>query len=196
MRSSGREHFSAMGTTSAESSPESMVTAEFIARALDVGLSTVYRWAETGVVPCTRSERTVRFNLEAVKAALEARTMDALTARNVKIRDVAIARAKDTWVVDRGDYCTVVAHPGQELNRDPVWLKENFGITEDQLELLIDTPHAPLPFTVDAELEQARRRVSDLEASSRAGASAEGALLATAQADVAKAETKKAAAKA
>jgi hypothetical protein len=173
-----------------------MVKAEFIACALDVGLSTVYRWAETGVVPCIRSERSVSFDLEAVRAALEARTMDPLTQRNVKIREAAIERAKNTWVVDRGEYCIVVCHPGQELIRDAVYLKENFGVTEAELELLADTPHSPRPYGADAELAQARRRVADLEASSRAGASAEGALLATAQADVAKAETKKAAAKA
>jgi excisionase family DNA binding protein len=163
------------GTDPVEKSSErgsQLVGADVIAEEMQVSLSTVWRWSQAGTIPSIRVGRTVRFDLEAVKAALEARTVDAITEHNRKIRDRDIERGKETYGVDRGYYFQIIAHPGQALVTsngqslldDPKWLRENCGCKPDQIERLIDTPHAPTPYTVDAELKRARQVVAELEA--------------------------------
>lgn len=48
----------------------SLVTAKELAKALQVGRSTVYRWANEGRIPAVQISRTVRFDLQAVRRTL------------------------------------------------------------------------------------------------------------------------------
>lgn len=47
------------------------VKASVIAQYYDITPPTVYRWAKEGFIPSVRFENTIRFDLEAVKAAFE-----------------------------------------------------------------------------------------------------------------------------
>jgi excisionase family DNA binding protein len=47
------------------------VKASVIAQYYDITPPTVYRWANEGHIPSVRFENTIRFNFEAVKAAIE-----------------------------------------------------------------------------------------------------------------------------
>jgi excisionase family DNA binding protein len=47
------------------------VKASVIAQYYDITPPTVYRWANEGRIPSMRFESTIRFNFEAVKAAIE-----------------------------------------------------------------------------------------------------------------------------
>jgi excisionase family DNA binding protein len=47
------------------------VKASVIAQYYDITPPTVYRWANEGRIPSMRFENTIRFNFEAVKAAIE-----------------------------------------------------------------------------------------------------------------------------
>lgn len=52
-----------------------LVDAQAVARRFAVSIGTVNRWVRSGAVPCLRpSRRVVRFDLEKVEAALEARS--------------------------------------------------------------------------------------------------------------------------
>lgn len=47
------------------------VKASVIAQYYDITPPTVYRWANEGCIPSVRFENTIRFDFEAVKAAIE-----------------------------------------------------------------------------------------------------------------------------
>ena len=54
--------------------PPALVRAREIAERIAVHPATIWRWAAAGVVPSIRVGRTVRFDPDAVKAALEAQS--------------------------------------------------------------------------------------------------------------------------
>lgn len=49
------------------------VKASVIAKYYDITPATIYRWAHEGIIPSVRFETTIRFDFEAVKAAIEAK---------------------------------------------------------------------------------------------------------------------------
>jgi excisionase family DNA binding protein len=55
----------------ANESGRRFVKASVIAKYYDITPPTVYRWANEGRIPSMRFESTIRFNFEAVKAAIE-----------------------------------------------------------------------------------------------------------------------------
>jgi excisionase family DNA binding protein len=55
----------------ANESGRRFVKASVIAKYYDITPPTVYRWANEGHIPSVRFENTIRFNFEAVKAAIE-----------------------------------------------------------------------------------------------------------------------------
>ena len=52
-------------------SGQGFVTAKPIAKFYSVTEPTIYKWAQEGKIPSTKFQGTVRFNLEAVRAAIE-----------------------------------------------------------------------------------------------------------------------------
>jgi excisionase family DNA binding protein len=61
-----------MSDTCATPPPEpGFVTANPIAKFYSVTEATVYRWAKQGKIPSTKFQGTIRFNFEAVRAAVE-----------------------------------------------------------------------------------------------------------------------------
>lgn len=50
---------------------QGFVTAKPIAKFYSVTEPTIYKWAQEGKIPSTKFQGTVRFNLEAVRAAIE-----------------------------------------------------------------------------------------------------------------------------
>ena len=52
------------------------VKASVIAQYYDITPPTVYRWANEGCIPSVRFENTIRFDFEAVKAAIEGQSPD------------------------------------------------------------------------------------------------------------------------
>lgn len=52
------------------------VKASVIAHYYDITPPTVYRWANEGCIPSVRFENTIRFDFEAVKAAIEGQSPD------------------------------------------------------------------------------------------------------------------------
>lgn len=53
--------------------------------------------------------------------------------------------AKQTFVADLPNGATIIlARPGQTLNRDPKFLRENFGIRSDQVIPLSESRERPL----------------------------------------------------
>lgn len=57
--------------------------------------------------------------------------------------------ARATKVADVNGATIVLAHPGQELNMDPKYLMENFGITPDMVTTLDKSREAPRRITED-----------------------------------------------
>ncbi|RPH66881.1 MAG: DNA-binding protein [Myxococcaceae bacterium] len=51
--------------------PWRLLRAADVARALNVSRSTVYAWAESGILPTVRIGATIRFDLAAVRRAVE-----------------------------------------------------------------------------------------------------------------------------
>jgi excisionase family DNA binding protein len=155
-----------------------LATASELAELLHVHRSSISRWSSSGRIPCVRipGGSTVRYDVEAVMAALEEQGMDAVAERNQRIREDAMKRAEQTYVVDCVDRqgnptCVIViAHPGQELNLDPTYLKENFGVRPDQVIKLSESREAPRPYDPEADLQRKRKELQELEAQVRARA--------------------------
>lgn len=57
--------------------------------------------------------------------------------------------ARATKVADVNGATIVLAHPGQELNMDPKFLMENFGVTPDMVTTLDKSREAPRRVTED-----------------------------------------------
>lgn len=58
-------------TTFTPKTERRFVKASVIAQYYDITPATVYRWAHEGIIPSVRLETTIRFDFEAVKAAIE-----------------------------------------------------------------------------------------------------------------------------
>lgn len=50
---------------------QGFVTANPIAKFYSITEATVYRWAKSGKIPSTKFQGTIRFNFDAVRAAIE-----------------------------------------------------------------------------------------------------------------------------
>ena len=96
------------------------------------------------------------------------------------------SRAEKTHVADlAGGVQIVIAHPGQEPNMDPKYLRENFGVTPDMVITLDKSKQAPVRIfdedppapagakttkgaVTKAEHDAAKARIRELEAESDA----------------------------
>ena len=57
--------------TSTQQEGQGFVKASAIAKLYDITVPTVYRWAQEGKIPVTKFQETVRFDLQAVRVAVE-----------------------------------------------------------------------------------------------------------------------------
>jgi excisionase family DNA binding protein len=105
------------------------VDADVIAQDLGVHRATIYRWAAAGSVPSIRVGGTVRFDRQAVHAALRGADMD-MREKARLTREHFRARSEDTWVAELSTGVVVIAHPGQPLDilEDAGRLRVEFGI--------------------------------------------------------------------
>jgi excisionase family DNA binding protein len=175
-----------------------LITAAELARSWGVADSTVYRWASAGVIPSLRIGGTVRFDPDAVRAALEAKKVDPIRERNNETRKRAMKKAEETIVFEIPNVhgaCVVVCHPGQKLDRDnpdfEVELMRTFGCRPDQLKLLSESWAAPTVPSIDAEIERARAEVARLESAKADRERIEAGILSNAQAEVDELETER-----
>ena len=53
---------------------QEVVKASYLAKYYKVTEPTIYSWAKKGKLPCIKFENTIRFDLEAVKAAIEGKS--------------------------------------------------------------------------------------------------------------------------
>jgi excisionase family DNA binding protein len=60
-----------MRTLAINKDGQEIVKASYLAKHYKVTEPTIYSWAKKGKLPCIKFENTIRFNFEAVKAAIE-----------------------------------------------------------------------------------------------------------------------------
>lgn len=60
-----------MKTYTTKKDGQEIVKASYLAKHYKVTEPTIYSWAKRGKLPCIRFQNTIRFNFEAVKAAIE-----------------------------------------------------------------------------------------------------------------------------
>jgi hypothetical protein len=63
-----------MKTYTNEKNGQEIVKASYLAKRYKVSESMIYSWAKRGKLPCIKFENTIRFDLAAVKAAIEGET--------------------------------------------------------------------------------------------------------------------------
>lgn len=135
-----------------------LVTAGEVAKALRLSPSSVYRYAQSGAIPSIRVEGSVRFDLDAVRSALEGenyvRNHRVEAAR--RLREKAMEAAEHTWVFEvpgMPGSVVIVAHPGQEPESDPAKLRSEYGLLDPSKVIrLSDSWAAPRPFALEDEI--------------------------------------------
>ena len=126
---------------------------------LGVSERTLRRLVASNAIPYVRVGAQLRFDPAEVRAvlAVPARKETAMPLDPQAIFDRDIERARNTWVAPHVGGWIIVAHPGQELNRDPEYLLKNFGILDPaSVQLMADVDELrPLS---PAEKEEIRMR--------------------------------------
>ena len=198
---------------------ESLVGAPEIARPLGVAPSTIWRWARDGLIPSVRrgpcGSTPKPFGRHWIRVSTAGRPfsengrpprrrhspekkeamtlMDSFLERNKAIREREIARRR-TWVAEIPAHpgsVIIIAHPGQELDRNPVFLLNNFGIRPEELKLLSESSAAPRRTTSTPAIEHSSRELADLVAQQGERQRIEAQLLEDAQAKVAAIEAQR-----
>ncbi len=155
-----------------------MKSADEVADALNVHAATVRRLAAAGQLPALKVGSQWRFNIDAVKAAMEAKAMQSTTIRehNKRIRARARERAERTIVFEiegQPGSCVVVVHPGHTLEADAQasgfqdvnqYLLFNFGLIDPTRLMKMSDSWAAIPDDpgIDAEIAAAEADLVEL----------------------------------